>query len=55
MPGSSAILCLAARFSAVVAGADDVFDTVNMDESAVPPYEVPELLRFADGRPVRTR
>ena len=25
---------------------------VNYDESAIPPYEVPELLRFADGRPV---
>ena len=27
---------------------------VNYDESAVPPYEIPELLRFADGRPVRS-
>lgn len=25
---------------------------VNYDEAAVPPYELPELLRFADGRPV---
>ncbi len=25
----------------------------NYDESAIPPYELPELLRFADGRPVR--
>ena len=29
------------------------FADVNYDESAVPPYETPELLRFADGRPVR--
>ena len=27
--------------------------TINYDEAAVPPYEVPELLRFGDGRPVR--
>jgi hypothetical protein len=54
MPGSCAILCPATLLSAVVAEADDVFDTVNFDESAVPPYEVPELLRFADGRLVRT-
>ena len=26
--------------------------TVNYDEAAVPPFDVPELLRFADGRPV---
>ena len=25
---------------------------INWDEAAVPPYDVPELLRFADGRPV---
>ena len=25
----------------------------NYDEGAIPPYELPELLRFADGRPVR--
>ena len=25
---------------------------VNYDEAAIPPYEVPELLRFGDGRPV---
>ena len=27
---------------------------VNYDEAAVPPYDIPELLRFADGRPVRS-
>ncbi len=27
---------------------------VNYDETAVPPYEIPELLRFADGRAVRS-
>ncbi|MBR4613625.1 MAG: hypothetical protein IKO40_13025, partial [Kiritimatiellae bacterium] len=27
---------------------------VNYDETAVPPYELPELMRFADGRPVRS-
>ena len=27
---------------------------VNYDEAAVPPYELPKLMRFADGRPVRT-
>lgn len=26
----------------------------NRDESAVPPYELPELMRFADGRPVQS-
>ena len=26
---------------------------VNYDEAAVPPYEIPELLRFADGRSIR--
>ena len=26
---------------------------VNYDEAAVPPYEIPELMRFADGRPIR--
>ena len=25
---------------------------INIDESAVPPYELPELMRFADGRAV---
>ena len=25
----------------------------NYDESAIPPYELPELMRFADGHPVR--
>ncbi len=27
---------------------------INYDEAAVPPYEIPELLRFSDGRPVRS-
>lgn len=27
---------------------------VNYDEAAVPPYDLPELMRFADGRPVLT-
>lgn len=27
---------------------------INMDEAAVPPYELPELMRFADGREVRS-
>lgn len=27
---------------------------INIDEAAVPPYELPELMRFADGRPVRS-
>lgn len=26
---------------------------ININEAAVPPYELPELMRFADGRPVR--
>ncbi|MBQ7721440.1 MAG: hypothetical protein IJT64_00875 [Kiritimatiellae bacterium] len=26
--------------------------TINYDEAAIPPYETPEVLRFADGRPV---
>ena len=26
--------------------------TINYDEAAIPPYDIPELLRFADGRPV---
>ena len=29
--------------------------TVNYDESAVPPYDIPELLRFADGRAVASQ
>ena len=27
---------------------------INYDEAAVPPYEIPELLSFSDGRPVRS-
>ena len=30
----------------------DTPSVINWDEAAVPPYDVPELLRFADGRPV---
>ena len=26
--------------------------TINYDEAAIPPYETPDVLRFADGRPV---
>ena len=36
------------------AGPDHPAGEPNYDENAVPPYELPELMRFADGRPVRT-